>query len=310
MDAIDDIVAQQAAAFAAVDAELPAFQGLPSGQRVAVDQRIVGSVYEDVLPDHDVRRLWAPRRVWEFTPLLGSGGPDGMARALEAFQSWLADRVPAGQQPDTGVRIAWPSRDVEAGRVLLRYGFTPMTMLAIRHGGAVAGAIESNGVVVRRATLEDMEELVAIHLEEIRFSSSIMDSTVPDNAAQLLTAALRPAVFFVGRVYLAELGGRPVGSIDCGVVHPPRDGTSVADKLVPGRWGYVGSMSVLPEARGNGIGRAIVDRAHADFAGDGIHRTFLHYEPANPLSSVFWPRHGYRPLWTRWVIQPATRFLG
>jgi hypothetical protein len=32
---------------------------------------------------------------------------------------------------------------------------------------------------------------------------------------------------------------------------------------------------------------------------------FLHYNPPNPLSSVFWPRQGYRPLWTQWELRPA-----
>ena len=32
---------------------------------------------------------------------------------------------------------------------------------------------------------------------------------------------------------------------------------------------------------------------------------FLHYNPPNPLSSVFWPRAGYAPLWTLWEVRPA-----
>jgi hypothetical protein len=38
----------------------------------------------------------------------------------------------------------------------------------------------------------------------------------------------------------------------------------------------------------------------------GTRGTYLYYNPPNPISSVFWPRQGYRPLWTLWEVRPAT----
>jgi GNAT superfamily N-acetyltransferase len=72
-----------------------------------------------------------------------------------------------------------------------------------------------------------------------------------------------------------------------------------------GRWGYVNTVSVLPNARGNGIGRQLMSVAHHDLARHRAIGSYLYYNPANPLSSVFWPRQGYRPLWTIWEIRPS-----
>jgi hypothetical protein len=32
--------------------------------------------------------------------------------------------------------------------------------------------------------------------------------------------------------------------------------------------------------------------------------TLLHHATMNPLSTPFWHRCGYRPLWTSWVARP------
>jgi hypothetical protein len=45
--------------------------------------------------------------------------------------------------------------------------------------------------------------------------------------------------------------------------------------------------------------------AHREFERAGAIGTCLYYNPPNPLSSVFWPRQGYRPLWTTWQTSPA-----
>jgi hypothetical protein len=45
--------------------------------------------------------------------------------------------------------------------------------------------------------------------------------------------------------------------------------------------------------------------AHGELARLGAAGTFLYYNPPNPLASVFWPRQGYRPLWTIWEVRPA-----
>jgi GNAT superfamily N-acetyltransferase len=65
-------------------------------------------------------------------------------------------------------------------------------------------------------------------------------------------------------------------------------------------------MFVLPGRRGAGVGAALVARAHAEMAAAGVALALLHYEQANPLSTPFWARQGYRPLWTSWEARPAS----
>jgi predicted N-acetyltransferase YhbS len=72
-----------------------------------------------------------------------------------------------------------------------------------------------------------------------------------------------------------------------------------------GRWGYVNCLSVLPGERGVGVGQELMAVAHRELGGAGTVGSFLYYHPSNPLSSVFWARQGYRPLWTTWEVRPA-----
>jgi hypothetical protein len=45
---------------------------------------------------------------------------------------------------------------------------------------------------------------------------------------------------------------------------------------------------------------------HNEFHREGTAGTFLYYNPPSPLASIFWPRQGYRPLWTSWELRPAS----
>jgi GNAT superfamily N-acetyltransferase len=82
-------------------------------------------------------------------------------------------------------------------------------------------------------------------------------------------------------------------------------GSWTAIRVPVGRWGYVNCLSVLPAERGTGIGRALAAVAHKELHRLGAIGTFLYYHPSNALSSVFWARQGYRPLWITWEVRPA-----
>ncbi|MEU4741402.1 GNAT family N-acetyltransferase, partial [Actinosynnema sp. NPDC023658] len=103
---------------------------------------------------------------------------------------------------------------------------------------------------------------------------------------------------------LAERDGIAVALAECAVV-TSEPGNWTSTRLPHGRWGYVNCVSVLPGARGTGVGRQLMAHAHRELARLGTVGTYLYYNPPNPLSSVFWPRQGYRPLWTMWEVRPA-----
>ncbi|MQA61428.1 MAG: GNAT family N-acetyltransferase [Actinophytocola sp.] len=301
----------QTAVHTGLDPRLPAMSNPPPGTAITASlpdgRAVAGSVYRSLNAADAVESLWEPRTVWEFSPLIGDTGSAGMAAALAAMRAWLAgDAAEEIADPDTAIEVMWPSRDVGVAPALLGHGFVPMTTLAVRtgrHDDPGAGRAE---VDVRRATMTDLPELVAIELAELDYSLRVIGGTMRSNAEELLTTALRRAVFFGGRVLIAESGGVAVGAVDCGVASPA-PGSSIEYRLREGRWGYVGTLSVVPAARGTGVGRVLMAAAHAMLAADADAGTYLFYDLANPLSSAFWPRQGYRPLWTKWVCKPAAR---
>ncbi|MPY77793.1 MAG: GNAT family N-acetyltransferase [Actinophytocola sp.] len=283
----------------AAPSDPPVTARLPDGTPVRC------GVYRARYDADTVQSLWMPRVVWEATPLLGDTGEAGMAAALEGLRRWFDTDVAAeeSRDADTSVELYWPSRDVDVAPALFRHGFVPTSVLAVRAPGAASGA-GSHDVTVRRATLSDLDELVALQDVELRYSLRVIGGTMRDNAAELITTSMRRSVYFSGRVLLAESGGVAVGAADCGVARAA-EGTWIQHRLPAGQWGYIGTLSVLPEARGTGVGSALVDAAHRMLDADTERGTFLFYDLANPLSTVFWPRKGYRPLWTKWVCKPA-----
>lgn len=280
----------------AAGAELSAT--LPDGRTVG------GSVYRAVYGPRDVLSLWRPRTVWEFAPRIGDTGVAGMDAALGALRGWLEREVDAAEAAgDSGVSVMWPSRDVSAYPALHAHGLVPTTVLAVRkHGEHAARRPPRAAVKVRLATLADVPDLVDIVAEEQRYSAQVLAATPRDDATGLLTASLRGSVHYDGRAFVAEVDGVAVGAAVCTVLDMARSPT-LGHLLPAGRWGYVGQFAVLPDSRGGGIGGELIAEVHRVLDDDAAAGTFLFYEPANPLSSVFWPRQNYRPLWTRWVCR-------
>ena len=82
-----------------------------------------------------------------------------------------------------------------------------------------------------------------------------------------------------GCSFVAEAGGRLAGAILSG--HD-------------GRRGYLYHAAVLPEFRGQGIGRALVDRAMEALQREGIHKVGLYAYTENRVGNDFWEHLGFR----------------
>ncbi len=78
--------------------------------------------------------------------------------------------------------------------------------------------------------------------------------------------------------FVAEDGGRLIGVIMAG--HD-------------GRRGYIYHTAVLPECRGRGIGRRLVERAMAALEAEGIHKAALVAFKQNEAGNGFWERIGF-----------------
>ncbi|WP_116051638.1 GNAT family N-acetyltransferase [Amycolatopsis palatopharyngis] len=300
-----DRTAEQSEHFARIDPLLPPVTELPEGERltaVLADGREVhGILYRAVYGSGSMESLWAAQENWELSPLIGNTGAEGMSALLGALRRRLDREQP---MPDSACAVAWPSRDAEATKALLDHGLQPLNALAVRPNRP-APEVDVPGVLVRRARPVDEEEIIALRMAELRYSALVGPNVVRENAIDLITTEVRRGLVFGGRTWIAESGGAAVGLASCGWTTPAA-GSSVAGRLAEGRWGYVGTLSVLAPARGGGVGRALMSVAHHELDLDDVEGTFLFYSPTNPLSPVFWHRQGYRPLWTMWEIRPAS----
>ncbi|MFD0205279.1 MULTISPECIES: GNAT family N-acetyltransferase [Saccharothrix] len=293
----------QSSRFASVDPLLPVVVAPPDGDVITAalpdGTRVAGVLQRQV---HDLRspaRLWSATEVWELTPLLGGAGAAGMDALLRAWRKRLDLLGPA--ERDSACVLTWPSRDAEATRALLDHGLVPLTVIAVRQAPPppVTGA-----ATVRRATTADLETVLGLALAELRYSSMVGSTVHRPDAAALKRRTLADRLAAGGPAWLAERDGIAVALAECAVV-TSEPGNWTATRLPPGRWGYVNCVSVLPGARGTGIGRQLMAHAHRELHRLGTVGTYLYYNPPNPLSSVFWPRQGYRPLWTMWEVRPA-----
>ena len=234
-------------------------------------------------------------------------GPDPAGSLTELIARWR-DRLaalPEPPGPDSAAVLSWPSRDTEITRVLLAHGFQPRTITAVRPAGRPAVDVGGTGAVIRTATPDDVDAGTGLWREVNAYdgqTGSVVDRRDCDDA---IRAAVAEAIGR-DRVWIAELDGRPVGL--AWVAIPP-ESDWVAPMVAAAPVAYFAVMSVTATHRGAGTGAALAAHAHRHLDDTGITATVLHHSLANPRSTPFWNRQGYRPLWTTWEIRPATAML-
>ncbi len=257
-------------------------------------------------PPGSLLATWGAVRRFQLTTEIA--GPDvagGLAGLLTAWRDHLTAVLAAGDE-DTAAVVSWPSRDVGGVKALLRHGFAPLGVLAARPARPAdsGGHPPPDGVRIRRAGPGDEETVARLGLETVRYDAhfggvierpTTLSALRRDAAAQL--AAPEPWI------WLAERDGEPIGLL---TAERPDAAGWVAPMVRAAPAAYVPVLFVLPGRRGGGVGAALVGRAHAEMAAAGVAVSLLHYEQTNPLSTPFWGRQGYRPLWTSWEARPAS----
>ena len=234
--------------------------------------------------------------------LMARVGADEPVAVMDALLSdWSRTvRARAGAAESAAV-VTWPSRDVVLIPTFLAHGMTPRLVLAIRLAGrdSPPGGTQ---VVVRRATEADVDTLVAMELELIRWNQTLGQMTERSNTTEQIrlkhTADSRPWS------WLAEVDGVPVGQLS---VLAPDQATWASGLSSAGSAVYLSDLMVLPGRRGAGAGTALVQHVHGELDRAGFRATLLHYLGVNPLGGPFWHRCGYRPLLTNWEVRPATQ---
>ncbi|PXY24797.1 N-acetyltransferase [Prauserella sp. PE36] len=284
--------------FAALDPLLPETVDPGAGERLTASlpdgREVEGVLYRARYEGW--ASLWHSRRTWELAPLDAGLGGEAMSALLGALRQRLARESPG---PDSACTVTWPSLDTGVVPALLRHGLTPSAVLAVRERAPVP-EVRAGGVDVRAATGADAEDLAGLWLDELRYAALVGPAVERPDAARRLLAELRRTLARGEPVWLAEAEGVPVGLAVCAWPAP------APDRIANGLWARVGTVSVAPEARGTGVGRTLMATAHRELLARGAHGTYLFYSPHNALSSVFWHRQGYRPLWTIWEVRPAS----
>jgi ribosomal protein S18 acetylase RimI-like enzyme len=144
---------------------------------------------------------------------------------------------------------------------------------------------------VRRATLEDLDTIDRLVLEELRHHAAppvLRPYLARDTDAQVREAHRQALADDGQALFIAREGGRDVGITWIG----PGRGSPL---FIPDGAAYIGDTAVVPDARGAGIGAALVDAALAWARERGYRAVTLHYAAANPLARAFWRSLGFAP---------------
>ena len=256
------------------------------------------------VPADTMAQTWGTATRWVLTMRLRE--PDTRAAADDLLTQWCVHltRQREATANDTAAIVNWPARDVTGVLALLRHGLQPMTVIAARPAGhPTPGDGAALGLDFRLATPSDLDIVTEMAMGVVRYDAQFGGAiTRPATEALVRTemqAALakRPAW-----IWLVEQDGRPTGLT---VIEPPQDATWIAIMTRPGATAYLQFMFVRPDARGRGIGAALVRHVHGELDARGIDVTMLIHGQVNPLSAPFWHRMGYWPLWTNWEARPA-----
>ncbi|WP_214406908.1 GNAT family N-acetyltransferase [Pseudonocardia lacus] len=296
---VGELYAAQAARWRAADPLLPAPEP-PAPDPVLVPGGAGWTTRNDVDPE-GMSASWTGLRNHGLSALVA--GPDPAA-ALGALLDRWEPRLGPPDDDESTAEVVWPSRDTTPLLALARHGFAPAVVLAAGPTGRAAPA-PATDVVIRPARGADVGVVARFGLEIVRYDGRFgalgeRPSTLPRLVEGYAAALARP----IESVWLAERDGRPVGMCS---VDPPGYADEARGLCAAPTVGYLGSMYVDPAARGGGIASVLHAVADGALAAAGAGVTLLHHAVPNPVSTPFWYRHGYRPLWTHWQRRPALR---
>lgn len=323
--AVADVSARAARRLAAIDPLLPDPAQMPAGcDAVFIASRTSGpeQLAAVAFCEHwagepgSIALTWgAARRFWLIPAIAGPDAAEALDELLDQWRDHLAG-VSAADGDDTSAGIVWPSRDVAGIRALLSHGMAPRAVVGARvtsqhstsqHGTSQHGQGQAHstvpGVVIRRAGPADVDAVTNLAIELIRYDEhcgSLIERPFTHDCLRGDSASLLagPEPW----TWLAERDGAAVGLLTG--LHPSA-ATWIAPMTRLEPVAYLQQGFVSPNERGGGIGTMLTAAFHAELQTAGVAVSLLHYSQNNPLSTPFWSRQGYRPLWTMWEARPA-----
>jgi GNAT superfamily N-acetyltransferase len=145
-------------------------------------------------------------------------------------------------------------------------------------------------VQVRVGGVDDLGVVARLALVEVRFRAVPPIYGPPDHRSVDELVGEHRALRDRGATHLiAALDGHDVGLLTIEL-------TSPAPRLCADGQPYIGPTATDPDARGRGVGRALVDAALRWAQAGGYRWVSVDFEPSNPLSRPFWLGNGFRPV--------------
>lgn len=269
----------------------------PGGRPVAV-----GTCRHDRVPPDSMEILWGAAVRYVLSAQVGGAcAAEGLDRLLGRWRAHLRS-VSGTADADTAALVTWPSRDISGVRALLGHGMQPLTVIAARLAHRAVPPSRS-GAKIRPAGPGDIAEVLALHMTEYHYDVHFGGAVHRPRASAVLRAEMERALRSPGGWrWLAEVDGRPAGLL---LAEPPEGAGWVAPLTGLAPAAYLSCLSVAPAQRDRGVGGDLVTRLHAELDRRAVAVTLLHHGQLNPLSTPFWYRMGYRPLWTIWEARPA-----
>ncbi|MGZ3716405.1 MAG: GNAT family N-acetyltransferase, partial [Ktedonobacterales bacterium] len=263
--------------------------------------RLIGTLavtYRHYPPESE-ELLWSPRSGGWMPQALCAIAPDQryadvLPPLYEAASAWLGRR-------DVPLHFASIlAADREALNVWLSLGFRQQGIFALLDEAAhntITARKAVNGIRVRRAKHADAGAIARLLAESHRYHALLPGSfyTPADGDRHYATVVQRELASPDGPHYIVvEEQGKVIGCAssvlrDAQLAEPAR-------YMQPMPLGYIDEVAVTQQARGRGIGTALVAQLLSEFEARGVRHFGIHFLVNNPLATHAWLHLGFRPL--------------
>lgn len=240
--------------------------------------------------------LWSPDAVESLA--FRSASLPTAASFNRLLGAWLAAR---DATPAT-LSVSIPALATGPIPALVKHGFAPVRATAIRLVPNDPDPI-LDGVDVRGPQARDRESLLDLLHEMHRHELVYGSSHDRPRAREHLGTYLDEAMARPDWAWVAWRDGRAVGLL---TLNPQETSAWVAPLVSLERVAYLGFAAVTSSVRHEGVGTALVRHAFHRARRADVQAVVLDHAALSPLSSTFWHRQGFRPLWHQWARAAAT----
>lgn len=149
------------------------------------------------------------------------------------------------------------------------------------------------GFVIRPYRESDRAAVIAAEIDLQEYERTLHDTRLPGAAVMdaYLDRLQQEVAAQSGAILIAEDGGRFLGLVACLVVQDD----AVQETADSNVHGYITDIYVVPERRGSGLARALLEAAEAHLVLTGVSRVRINVLAANRMARRAYEKHGFEP---------------